>query len=176
MPEEKGRKSLYLTPFILTAAIVLADRLSKNWIVANVPEGTIWKEYFGDFLWICHIRNKGVAFSFGNTLPPFIRFFFFTLCPIIMMIYIVYLIAGRKSSLTSFQRWMAAGVLGGGIGTVIDRLLYFDQGVIDFISIKIFCIFGLDRWPTFNISDSCVVGFVIVLALSVLLSDGGEKK
>lgn len=162
-------------PFVLTAVIVLADRLSKNWIVANVSVGTIWKKYLGDFLWICHFRNTGVAFSMGNTLPSFVRFILFTVLPIAIMLYMAYLIAAGRSSLSKAQRWITAGVLGGGIGTIIDRILYFDEGVVDFISIKFYGIFGLERWPTFNVSDSCVVVFVILLAITILFSDGGKK-
>lgn len=163
-------------PFVLTALIVLADRLTKNWVVANIPRGTVWRKFFGDFLWICHARNTGVAFSMGNNLPPFVRMLCFTILPIAVMLYMVWLVADRRSSLSNAQRWLTAGVLGGGIGTTIDRILYFDEGVVDFISIKFYGIFGLDRWPTFNISDSCVVVFVIILAATILFSDGGDKK
>ena len=176
MPEEKGKKKLYLMPFVLSVFIVLADRLSKNWIVANVPVGTIWKKYFGDFLWICHFRNTGVAFSMGNSLPSAVRFFLFTILPVAVMLYMVFLIASGKSSLSVGQRWITAGVLGGGTGTIIDRILYFDEGVVDFISIRFYGIFGLERWPTFNISDSCVVVFVILLAITILFTDGGKKE
>ncbi len=57
---------------------------------------------------------------------------------------------------------------------MIDRVFRFNEGVVDFISVKFYGIFGLERWPTFNISDSCVVVFVILFALSVIFTK--EKK
>ena len=56
------------------------------------------------------------------------------------------------------------------------RIFRFDEGVVDFISVKFYGIFGLERWPTFNISDSCVVVFVILFAVSVLVSGGRKEK
>lgn len=165
-----------LLPFILTLAIVVVDRITKTWVVNNIPLYSIYKVIGNDLIWICHFRNTGVAFSVGNTMAPALRFILFTVFPIILMVYLGYLVVGKKSFLTNAQRWFMAGILGGGIGTLIDRFLYFDEGVVDFISIKFFGIFGLDRWPTFNISDSCVVGFVIALAISILVQPSKPKK
>ena len=43
------------------------------------------------------------------------------------------------------------------------------EGVVDFIDIKFFGLFGLDRWPTFNVADSAVVvcGFMLVISFIV---------
>jgi len=168
-------------PFILTLAIVVADRLTKNWVVANIPLHSIYKVIGNDLIWICHYRNTGIAFSVGDGMSSTFRFIVFTIIPVILMVVMAIMIASGKSNLTKAQRWFMAGVVGGGVGTIIDRFLYFDEGVVDFISVKFFGIFGLDRWPTFNISDSCVVVFVILLAISILVqpsdsAKGGKKK
>ena len=165
-----------ILPFVLTLVIVVVDRITKNWVVANIPLHTIYKVIGDDLIWICHFRNTGVAFSVGNTMSPVLRFILFTIIPLILMVYLSYLIAGKKSFLTKAQRWFMAGVVGGGIGTLIDRFLYFDEGVVDFISVKFFGILGMDRWPTFNVSDSCVVVFVILLAISIIIQPSDSNK
>lgn len=165
-----------ILPFLLTVAIIVADRISKNWVVATIPVNTIYRIIGNDLVWICHFRNTGIAFSVGDSLSGAFRFIAFTIIPLLAMIFMSYLIIRKKSGLTTAQRWFMAGVVGGGCGTLIDRLLYFDEGVVDFISVKFFGIFGLDRWPTFNISDSCVVVFVILLAISILVGDVRRKK
>jgi signal peptidase II len=57
-----------------------------------------------------------------------------------------------------------AAVLGGGLGNYVDRI--FRRGeVVDFIDFKFYGIFGLQRWPTFNLADSTlVVGGILLLA------------
>lgn len=162
-------------PFLLSLGIVILDQITKCLVVKNIPIGTIAKTYFGDFLWICHVRNTGAAFSLGAEGSNFMRVVILILLPVALMILVAYLIATEKQYLGKAQRWFAAGVLGGGLGTIIDRIFRFDSGVVDFISVKFYGIFGLERWPTFNVSDSCVVIFVILLAISMLFGKQPEN-
>jgi signal peptidase II len=46
--------------------------------------------------------------------------------------------------------------------------------VVDFIDVKFFGLFGLERWPTFNLADSTLVVGGILLLASFLWS--GQKK
>ena len=48
---------------------------------------------------------------------------------------------------------------------IIDRIARPD-GVIDFLSVKFYGLFGLERWPTFNVADSAVVVCGILLVVS----------
>ena len=161
-------------PFVLTIVLVVIDQISKALVMKYIPLNTIWKKFFGGFLYICHVRNTGAAFSLGAGSSVFLRILVFILLPAALMAFMCYLIASKKSPLSNAQKWFVAGIAGGGIGTLIDRIFRFDEGVVDFISVKFYGIFGLERWPTFNISDSCVVVFVILFALSVIFTK--EKK
>ena len=163
-------------PFVLTIVLVVIDQTSKALVMKYIPLNTIWKKFFGDFLYICHVRNTGAAFSLGAGSSVFLRILVFILLPAALMAFMCYLIASKKSPLSNAQKWFVAGIAGGGIGTLIDRIFRFDEGVVDFISVKFYGIFGLERWPTFNISDSCVVVFVILFAISVIFSKDKEKK
>ena len=163
-------------PFVLTVALVVIDQISKALVMKYIPLNTIYKRFFGDFLYICHVRNTGAAFSLGAGSSVFLRVLVFVILPAALMAFMCYLIASKKSPLTNAQKWFVAGIAGGGIGTLIDRIFRFNEGVVDFISVKFYGIFGLERWPTFNISDSCVVVFVILFAISVIFSRDKEKK
>ncbi len=110
----------------------------------------------------------------GASWGPVLRFVVFVILPVVLVLLLALAIWSDKSGFTSFQRWSGAIILGGGLGTVYDRIFRFDEGVVDFISIKFYGLFGMDRWPTFNISDSCVVVGVILFALSILFQK--EKK
>ena len=157
-------------PFILTASLVVVDQISKLLVMKYIPLNTIGASFFGDFLIICHVRNTGVAFSLGADSPLFVRVLLFVILPALLMVILCWLVATRRNILTRTQRWLVAGIAGGGIGTLVDRVLRFDEGVVDFISVKFYGIFGLDRWPTFNLSDSFVVVFVILFAVSVIFT------
>lgn len=163
-------------PFVLTVVLVVIDQISKALVMKYIPLNTIRKKFFGDFLYICHVRNTGAAFSLGAGSSVFLRVLVFIVLPAALMSFMCYLIASKKSPLSNAQKWFVAGIAGGGIGTLIDRIFRFDEGVVDFISVKFYGIFGLERWPTFNISDSCVVVFVILFAISVIFTRDKEKK
>jgi len=157
-------------PLILTGAIILADQCTKSFIVKNWPrDGTLIKDVFNnDFLWIYHVRNKAIAFSLGENIPDFLRPIFFIVVPLLVLGFLLwYYLKSRE--FTPLQRWAAAGIIGGGIGNIIDRIFRPD-GVVDFISVKFYGLFGFERWPTFNIADSSVVVCCIILFFTILLS------
>ena len=158
-----------LKPLILTLVILAADQITKLLIVKSIPIHTIGKSFFGDFLRIIHTRNLAIAFSLGNNLPDGVRFILFTILPIAILAgLLIYFLKGED--FTTFQRWAVAGILGGGIGNLIDRV-FRPLGVVDFIDVKFFGIFGLERWPTFNIADSMVVVSGILMLFAFIIED-----
>lgn len=162
-------KSEY-APFLLTLLIVVLDQITKALIVQNldlVYRGGRIVEVFGDVLRIIHARNPGIAFSLGDTLPDALRVVLFIAVPIVAMAGIA-VYAWKSDEFTSLQRWFVAGVLGGGIGNIIDRI-FRPEGVVDFIDVKFYGLFGLERWPTFNVADSSVVVCGILLVLSMFI-------
>lgn len=163
-----------LRPFLLSAGILVADQASKALVVDLIPRNTIAFRASGDFLWIVHARNTGIAFSMGDALPPWMRMVLFSLLPLALIagILIYYF---RTDETTPLQRWALASIVGGGLGNVVDRLLR-PGGVVDFISVRFYGLFGLDRWPTFNLADSAVVlGALLVAATSLLAPRPGSS-
>ncbi|MFW5710518.1 MAG: signal peptidase II [Spirochaetota bacterium] len=163
-----------LTPFWLSAAIIIADQISKALIVANIPLHTIGASFFDGFVRIIHTRNLAIAFSLGRSLPEETRTVLFIILPsILLVLLIVYFI--KTDEFTTLQRWAVAGIIGGGFGNMIDRV-FRPQGVVDFIDVRFYGLFGLERWPTFNVADSSIVIAGILLAASFIFEKGDSHE
>ena len=163
-----------LLPFILTGLVILVDQITKAIIVALIPVYTVGANIFGDLLRIVHVANTGVAFSLGDSMPLAIRRILFAIIPLIVIILVI-VVYFRNDEFNSVQRWSICGIIGGGIGNIIDRF-FRAEGVIYFIDVKFFGIFGLERWPTFNVADAAVVVCGIILIVSFLITICKEKK
>jgi signal peptidase II len=156
-------------PFLLTGFIVLADQAVKQFIVNNWPRETFIRDVFNnDILWIIHVRNKAIAFSLGEGLPDSIRSILFVAGPLVLLGFLLWYYF-KSGDLTKVQRWTVAGIMGGGLGNLIDRV-FRPSGVVDFISVKFYGILGFERWPTFNIADASIVVSVIILLLTIIIS------
>ena len=174
---QKNNINKKLLPLTLSFSIIILDQISKLWITNNVPYGTIYASFFGDFLRIVHVTNLGAAFGIGNDLLCAWRFISLCIIPlVILLIVLIAFFVTKEFSQT--QRWFISGILGGGFGNLIDRF-FRPNGVDDFIDIKFYGLFGLERWPTFNIADAavliCEIGLVISFLFSVPFSSAEKN-
>ena len=168
-------------PFILTALVIIIDQITKALIVSHIQRYTIGASFFGDFLRIVHVSNPGIAFSIGQGWSVAVRGILFRAVPLVVIILVIGVYI-RNEDFTALQRWAIAGVVGGGIGNLIDRF-FRAEGVIDFIDVQWFGMANSpvrflrwDRWPTFNVADSAVVVCGILLIISFVLTLKKEKK
>ena len=111
----------------------------------------------GDFFRLTHVENPGAAFSIGFD-SPYVNRIFFSILTFLMIFFILFLLKQSKSFL---EKLSFSFVLGGAIGNLIDRLIF--GAVTDFFDFDFINIFGLDRWPVFNIADSSIVVGVFIL-------------
>lgn len=171
-------KKRYL-PFILSILIIILDQLTKAAVIKYIPENTIGASFFGDFLWIVHVRNNAVAFSLGESIPTALKYVLFVFLPLLIMAAVAYAVVSKRTDreFSTFQKWCLAGILGGGLGNLIDRI-FRSLRVVDFISVKFYGLFGLERFPTWNVADSAVVISVGLLIISIIVTEvrGKEKK
>ncbi|MBR5580273.1 MAG: signal peptidase II [Treponema sp.] len=166
-----------LLPLVLTVVVFVLDQGTKFLIVKMIPPYTIGASFFGDFLRIIHVYNPGIAFSMGNSLPDTLRGLLFAIIPLIVLI-IVLAIYFRNDDFTFFQRWAVAGIIGGGLGNIYDRF-FRPEGVVDFIDVKFYGLFGLERWPTFNVADAAVLicGFLLIISfIRAMIQESKEQK
>jgi len=158
----------YILPFSLTGFIIILDQITKAFVVARWPiQGTFISDVFNnDLLLLYHVRNKAIAFSIGDNIPSPYRFILFVIVPIAVLVFLTWYYF-HTEEFSKPQRWAIAGILGGGIGNIIDRVFRPD-GVVDFVSVKFYGLFGMERWPTFNVADASVVICSLFLLCTML--------
>jgi signal peptidase II len=161
-----------ILPLLLTGIIIFVDQCTKAFISINWPINTMIVDVFNnDLLQIYHVRNKAIAFSLGTGIPDAIKPVLFIAMPLLVLCVLLWYYL-RSDDFTKIQRWATAGILGGGIGNIIDRI-FRPEGVVDFVSVKLYGFLGFDRWPTFNVADSSVVVCCILLFVTIIF---GYKK
>ncbi len=162
-----------IIPLFLTVFIVLADQITKWLVSVMVKPWTVGWTVFDDFFRIIHVYNPGIAFSIGGSLSDSVRSVLFGVMPLVVIV-VVLVVYFRSDDFTDLQRWCIAGIVGGGLGNLLDRFFRAD-GVLDFLDVKFYGLFGLERWPTFNVADSSVVICGILLMLSLVLGMRANK-
>lgn len=164
-------------PLLLSLLIIVIDQLSKTWVVNNIPENTMGYSLFGGFLEIIHVTNNAVAFSLGQGLSLNIRALLFILIPVAVLAYIIKIIISSKRpfDLNNFQIWILAGFVGGGCGNLFDRI-FRGFKVVDFMSNKVYGLFGLERWPTWNFADATVCICGVLMIISIIQEERKQKK
>jgi signal peptidase II len=140
--------------FALSAAIIVADQLTKWVVLANFAHGE--RREITGFLNLVLVYNKGAAFSMfadadGWQTPLLIAF---ALAAAGIVSYLIVRNPGKRLLCLGL-----ALILGGALGNVIDRLR-FGQ-VVDFLD---FHAMGW-HWPAFNVADS---GITVGAALLIL--------
>lgn len=156
----------------IAVLVYAADQLSKNWVVANLPEQRA-VPVFGEALQWYFVRNPGAAFSLATGAT-----WLFTLLAVVVVGAIIWQIRHLGS-----RAWAVffALLLGGVLGNLTDRLTRdpgFPVGhVIDFISTP-----WLFPWPLspaiYNIADMAIVSSMILFVLITLLGmpiDGSPR-
>ncbi len=160
--------------FILSAILLIADQVTKLLVIRNIPLYTSAWGFGGDFFRLIHVRNTGAAFSMGDSLPGIVRSILLIAIPIIILAAVaVYLL--RSKDLSNGQKWVLAGIIGGGLGNQVDRI-FRPEGVVDFLDFKFYGLFGLERWPTFNIADASLVVSSCLLILLMIRQEIQLKK
>jgi signal peptidase II len=145
--------------FLISALVIVADRLSKNWIVHRIRPGYDIPIIPGVFR-LSHVLNTGAAFSLLENLPPnAVRLGLITFSVIAAIIVFALLWrAGRTFTLTSVA---LALIFGGALGNLYDRIRF--HHVVDFLAVRIYHY----NWPDFNVADSCIVIGACLLLLEI---------
>ena len=145
-------------PLALAAAILIADRASKVWIVKHISAWDIWPVIPG-WVNIIHAENPGMAFSLLSTASPAIRAV--VLVGLASAVLSVVAVMFWRSTFW-LERWALALVMGGAAGNLWDRVM---RGTVtDFIDFYR----GEWHWATFNVADSAISAGAVLLALSML--------
>jgi len=156
-------------PFILTAVIVGADQISKALIVRFIEPYRQTRDsvsIIGQFVTFIRTQNPGIAFSIGQTWPELARRLLFIIIPLIVIVLAGYYLL-KERDLTGLQRWALAGIVGGGLGNLVDRV-FRAEGVVDFILVNMYGFLGQRYFPVFNVADSSITVCSILLLVSLV--------
>ncbi|MBN1699091.1 MAG: signal peptidase II [Spirochaetales bacterium] len=168
----KLREKLF--PYLITLLVVIFDQVTKTAVSADLHIHETGFTLFNGFIRIVHEKNLGVAFSLGAHFPAALRYLLFVVFPLFVLGYVVFY-SFKADNFSRFQRFVIAGITGGGLGNIIDRIFRPD-GVIDFISLKMYGLFHISHFPTFNIADFALASCTLMLLLSLLFGIYRIKK
>jgi signal peptidase II len=139
--------------FVVAAAVLALDQLTKWWALETLDDGMI------DVVWTLRFNlvfNRGASFSLGDGFGPFIG---------VAALAVVGVLLWTGRTVASVWGSIALGlILGGALGNLCDRAFRSTDGfmggaVIDFID--------LQWWPVWNLADAgVVVGAILLLVVS----------
>lgn len=166
MPGKTGNGQInWLRHFLslgIFAVLLLADQLSKLYIVNNIPLG-VRKVVIPHLVNFAHTQNPGGAFSIFAEHP---NLFLIVSSIAIIILIVVYFKMARNTASSIF----AVTLLSGAIGNMIDR---FRLGqVVDFIDFYV----GNWHWYIFNIADAAITVGAIGLFVVTFVFEIKESK
>ncbi|MFN3884787.1 MAG: signal peptidase II [Rhodocyclaceae bacterium] len=138
--------------FILAGVVVVADHVSKAWMLAtfHLHESVAVTSFFNLVL----VMNPGASFSFLADAGGWQKWFFIALALAISTWLAVMI---RRHARERLMPTALALILGGALGNVIDRVRF--GAVVDFLDFHL----GGWHWPAFNVADSAITIGVILL-------------
>ncbi|MEE1061639.1 MAG: signal peptidase II [Ruminococcus sp.] len=150
-------------PYIALAigiALAVADQVIKYLVVANINENQVIP-VITNLLNFTHIHNEGVAFGMFDGM----RWVFVALTVVLLAGIIGIMFKKRPDSKMFYVS--VALIVGGGIGNLIDRIMF--GYVIDYISLSFFP-------PICNFADYCITFGTALLMIYILFFSDFFKK
>jgi signal peptidase II len=161
MSNASSRRDIRWLILAIAALVVLADRVTKLWIVAHIQPGhavVVIPKVFR----LTHVVNTGAAFSMfeGSASPNLVRNLLigFSVVAVVVVLSLIWKM-GKSISPTSIA---LALILGGAVGNLYDRIRF--AYVVDFLEVHIVHY----HWPDFNLADSAIVVGACLLLLEML--------
>ena len=148
----------FRTIFILVVLVlnIGCDQVSKI-IVRHSLEEREEIEVVRNHVTLTRVENQGAFLSLGAGLPYLIRTLLLSFIPIMFITWCIYFLFQQRD-LSKLAITAYCFVIGGGMGNLIDRVMY--GSVTDFMHID----FGLFQTGIFNLADvSIMIGLVYIL-------------
>lgn len=154
----KGKR-LGLIGLIVLISVSL-DQITK-YLAVYLLEGKGLISLVNDCLRFVLVQNRGGFLSLGAALPENLRSMIFIFATsVFLLLFLAYIFFTKNQSTVSIAA--SSMIIGGGIGNLIDRVLY-DGAVIDFVNVGI----GSLRTGVFNVADMAVLFGCIMLVLTM---------
>lgn len=148
--------------FVLPACLLLfLDRITKNFILSNYPEGGGFPVIPGIFH-VTHVKNTGAAFGLMKQQQ------FLLIAVSLAFIFVFIFFVAKKIFSAENETEGARGslavvawslIVAGALGNLYDRIFY--GYVVDFLDFRV--------WPVFNVADSAICIGVGLIVLETIL-------
>ncbi|MFM8266280.1 MAG: signal peptidase II [Acidimicrobiia bacterium] len=148
-------------PWLVIAAIVIADQLTKHWALNRLSGGrTI--DLVGSLRFNLAF-NKGMAFSQATGAGPVIG--------ALGLVIVIVVVSWMRRSARGAAAVAARLIVGGAIGNLVDRLFRGDAwlrgAVVDFVDLQWF--------PVFNLADSAITIGAATMVIAALLQPNEHR-
>ena len=166
--ENTYRSSLRFVSLGMAVILLILDQYFKQLAIIHLKDKPS-KLVIPKVLQFTYVENRGAAFGIFQGR----RLLLVILVGVILAVMIYILLSGKIKN--NFITLAASGIIAGGIGNLIDRMVY--GYVIDFIDVT-----PLFSFPVFNFADCCVVVCSILILLYIfiygddLLADSGDSE
>jgi len=140
--------------YVLAAGLILlADRVSKHLVMANMHDGESIP-IIPPIFYLTYVQNRGAAFGLFQGRVAVLSLVALVCLSLVLMHW------KKLKAKSAFVRWGVVISVVGALGNLLDRLRW--GAVIDFLDIRIF---------VFNVADVAIVLGVALLFWEVLVHD-----
>ena len=144
------------------------DQITKS-IVRKTIDDTETIHIIKDIIILNKAENTGAAYGVGSNFPSDLKTIYFQILPIIFLAFLYRMII-IDPEITKITVIGIAFAIGGGVGNILDRILY--GSVTDFIILKI----NTFETGIFNLADvSIIVGIILVFWEIITHRNDSEK-
>lgn len=144
---------------VLCFALIGCDQVTKELAKTHLKDKPAIS-YYHDFFRFDYVENTGAFLSFGADWSPALSFWLMNILPLLFLIGL-FVYALRKTASWTFKELLPyLLIVSGGLGNIIDRMLY-DRHVTDFMNMGVN---GL-RTGIFNVADMYVTAGVIMIVV-----------
>ena len=144
---------------ICCLAFIGCDRFTKDLAKQHLKDKPAIT-YLNDTVRLQYVENTGAALSLGDDLPKKASFWLLSILPLAILTGVFIYTLKHLQQMGTMKIFSIALIFSGGIGNIIDRILY-DRHVTDFMNLGI----GNIRTGIFNVADICVTAGVIGLLI-----------
>jgi len=146
---------------IILTSIIVCDQVTKSIVRQKVDYGeniTV----ISNFITLTKVENTGAFLSMGNSLPPILYKLLMIAVPLIVIGYATWVMFTDKNLSRSFIAGLCF-IIGGGLGNILDRILY--SSVTDFLHFD----FVIFQTGIVNIADIAVTAGVFILLYELFI-------
>ncbi len=158
------------TLIFLSLVFISCDQVTKKLAKKHLI-GQPTRSYLYDSFRLVYAENTGAFLSMGDDWSATTSFWVFTIFPLLVLSGLFIVVLKKINQLPVWELWALLFIFSGGIGNLIDRILY-DRHVTDFLNLGIASL----RTGIFNVADLYVTTGAIMMLVGALKKRNAPKQ